>query len=189
MKGPSLQCELTPIDFFGASAPPPHKAHIHLAQEITEARCFLHTISTMRPSSTSTLARCLFRSTAPRAAFSPQLHIPVPRRLLHTPRTAIGSLPRPILALTGARCLPVHTRRHESTNPAPAPSRLERDQVPAYELTFTCNKCSTRSSHRVSKQGYHHGTVLITCPGCKNRHLMSDHLKVRPHPITNFIQS
>ncbi|KAF2273996.1 zf-DNL-domain-containing protein [Westerdykella ornata] len=38
--------------------------------------------------------------------------------------------------------------------------------------------CATRSSHRVSKQGYHHGTVLITCPGCKNRHLISDHLKI-----------
>ncbi|KAF2640038.1 zf-DNL-domain-containing protein, partial [Massarina eburnea CBS 473.64] len=60
----------------------------------------------------------------------------------------------------------------------PAPSRLERDQVPAYELTFTCKVCSTRSSHRVSKQGYHHGTVLISCPGCKNRHLMSDHMKI-----------
>jgi protein import protein ZIM17 len=30
----------------------------------------------------------------------------------------------------------------------------------------------------MSKQGYHHGTILITCPGCKNRHLIADHLKV-----------
>ncbi|KAI9673888.1 MAG: hypothetical protein M1817_002094 [Caeruleum heppii] len=30
----------------------------------------------------------------------------------------------------------------------------------------------------MSKQGYHHGTVLITCPSCKNRHVMSDHLKI-----------
>lgn len=50
--------------------------------------------------------------------------------------------------------------------------------MPAYELTFTCKACSTRSSHRVSKQGYHHGTVLISCPGCKNRHLISDHMKI-----------
>ncbi|KAL5120865.1 hypothetical protein ACEQ8H_001051 [Pleosporales sp. CAS-2024a] len=81
---------------------------------------------------------------------------------------------------------PLPTCRFESTSPAPkqttsttAPdSRLERDQVPSYELTFTCNVCSTRSSHRLSKQGYHHGTVLITCPDCKNRHLISDHLKI-----------
>jgi len=45
-------------------------------------------------------------------------------------------------------------------------------------MTFTCKKCTTRSSHRISKQGYHHGTVLIACPGCKNRHLIADHLKI-----------
>ncbi|GAO49700.1 hypothetical protein G7K_3846-t1 [Saitoella complicata NRRL Y-17804] len=49
--------------------------------------------------------------------------------------------------------------------------------VPKYELTFTCKKCSNRSSHHVSKQAYHNGTVLITCPGCRNRHLIADHLK------------
>lgn len=30
----------------------------------------------------------------------------------------------------------------------------------------------------MTKQAYHGGTVLITCPGCKNRHLIADHLKV-----------
>ncbi|KAI9766379.1 MAG: hypothetical protein M1835_007207 [Candelina submexicana] len=30
----------------------------------------------------------------------------------------------------------------------------------------------------MSKQGYHKGTVLITCPECKNRHVMSDHLRI-----------
>lgn len=72
--------------------------------------------------------------------------------------------------------------RHESnsaiSSTAPPQSRLDRDQVPSYELTFTCNVCKTRSSHRLSKQGYHNGTVLITCPDCKNRHLISDHLKI-----------
>lgn len=48
----------------------------------------------------------------------------------------------------------------------------------AYEMTFTCKPCSTRSTHRVSKQGYHFGSVLITCPECKNRHIISDHLGV-----------
>jgi protein import protein ZIM17 len=50
--------------------------------------------------------------------------------------------------------------------------------VPSYAMVFTCKQCGERSAHRVSKQGYHHGTVLITCPSCKSRHLMSDHLKV-----------
>ncbi|KAI9886363.1 MAG: phospholipase C type enzyme [Watsoniomyces obsoletus] len=30
----------------------------------------------------------------------------------------------------------------------------------------------------MSGQAYHKGTVLITCPGCKNRHVISDHLMI-----------
>ncbi|KAF2730761.1 zf-DNL-domain-containing protein [Polyplosphaeria fusca] len=135
---------------------------------------------------------CRFaRSAAPRIARPPPAKlIPATRRLLHAPRT---SLPRTAHVLSRLRPTIV-TARHESTHSkstAPpgttvAPdSRLERDQVPAYEMTFTCTKCSTRSSHRISKQGYHHGTVLITCPGCQNRHLMSDHLKIfSDKPVT-----
>ncbi|KAJ5234236.1 uncharacterized protein N7469_003404 [Penicillium citrinum] len=48
----------------------------------------------------------------------------------------------------------------------------------AYQITFTCKPCGERSSHRMSKQGYHRGTVLIQCPSCKNRHVMSDHLGI-----------
>lgn len=53
-----------------------------------------------------------------------------------------------------------------------------RAEQPSYQLTFTCKACSHRSTHHVTKQAYHHGTTLITCPGCKNRHLISDHLKI-----------
>ncbi|GMM36274.1 Zim17 protein [Saccharomycopsis crataegensis] len=45
-------------------------------------------------------------------------------------------------------------------------------------ISFTCKKCSTRSSHIMSKQAYTAGTVLIECPGCHNRHLIADHLKI-----------
>ncbi|CCE66299.1 hypothetical protein TPHA_0P01410 [Tetrapisispora phaffii CBS 4417] len=45
-------------------------------------------------------------------------------------------------------------------------------------LAFTCNKCNTRSSHTISKQAYTSGTVMVQCPGCKNRHLIADHLKI-----------
>lgn len=57
-----------------------------------------------------------------------------------------------------------------------APHR--RPDEPVYELYFTCKTCQTRSGHSISKQGYHHGTVLVQCPGCSNRHLISDHLKI-----------
>ena len=59
----------------------------------------------------------------------------------------------------------------------PEAAPTQRD-VPAYELTFTCKPCLTRSTHRISKHGYEKGTVLITCPNCKNRHVISDHLGV-----------
>jgi protein import protein ZIM17 len=49
---------------------------------------------------------------------------------------------------------------------------------PCYDMTFTCKKCLDRSSHRITKQAYHFGTVLINCPGCKSRHLIADHMKV-----------
>ncbi|KAF8536205.1 DNL zinc finger-domain-containing protein, partial [Trichophaea hybrida] len=49
---------------------------------------------------------------------------------------------------------------------------------PSYHLTFTCRPCQARSTHTVSKQAYHGGTILIQCPGCKNRHVITDHLKI-----------
>ncbi|KAF5662352.1 zinc DNL-type [Fusarium heterosporum] len=47
-----------------------------------------------------------------------------------------------------------------------------------YQLSFTCIPCGHRSHHNVSKQGYHHGSTLITCPECRNRHVISDHLNI-----------
>ncbi|GFF38618.1 uncharacterized protein C24H6.02c [Aspergillus udagawae] len=57
-------------------------------------------------------------------------------------------------------------------------NRLRRDQEPAYQITFTCKPCGHRSSHRMSKHGYHRGTILIRCPSCLNRHVIADHLNI-----------
>lgn len=54
----------------------------------------------------------------------------------------------------------------------------ERPSEPSYQLTFTCKPCQHRSSHVITKHGYHKGTVLIQCPNCKSRHVISDHLKI-----------
>lgn len=62
--------------------------------------------------------------------------------------------------------------------PGASPPAPETRDEPSYELSFTCKPCLYRSSHRVTKQGYHHGTVLVTCPSCKSRHVISDHLKI-----------
>ncbi|KAJ5662718.1 hypothetical protein N7462_011644 [Penicillium macrosclerotiorum] len=53
-----------------------------------------------------------------------------------------------------------------------------RKNEEAYQIVFTCKPCGERSSHRMSKQGYHRGTVLIQCPSCQSRHVMSDHLGI-----------
>jgi mitochondrial protein import protein ZIM17 len=60
----------------------------------------------------------------------------------------------------------------------PQPPSPKRPDQPSYDITFTCTPCSTRSTHRITKQGYHHGSILITCPSCRNRHVISDHLNV-----------
>ncbi|GAD93662.1 mitochondrial import protein Zim17 [Paecilomyces variotii No. 5] len=57
-------------------------------------------------------------------------------------------------------------------------NRARRAQEPMYQITFTCKPCGDRSSHQMSKHGYHRGTVLIRCPTCSNRHVISDHLGI-----------
>lgn len=51
-------------------------------------------------------------------------------------------------------------------------------QKPELMIAFTCTQCDTRSSHVFLKQSYTKGTVMIQCPGCKNRHLIADNLKI-----------
>ncbi|KAK3329811.1 DNL zinc finger-domain-containing protein [Apodospora peruviana] len=68
-------------------------------------------------------------------------------------------------------------------NPATSPNAAHEQSLPprdkpTYELRFTCKPCGHRSAHHVSKQGYHHGSVLIACPSCRNRHVISDHLRL-----------
>ncbi|CAN8099168.1 unnamed protein product [Discula destructiva] len=87
------------------------------------------------------------------------------------PSTLLSSLPR---------------RAYSSTPPAPSsPPPPNTPKQPSYELTFTCVPCGSRSAHTISKQGYHHGSILITCPSCRNRHVISDHLQIfGPDKIT-----
>ncbi|EDR05843.1 uncharacterized protein LACBIDRAFT_163696, partial [Laccaria bicolor S238N-H82] len=49
---------------------------------------------------------------------------------------------------------------------------------PRLSMTFTCTVegCGERSTHQFTKRSYERGIVLVECPGCKNRHLIADHL-------------
>lgn len=62
--------------------------------------------------------------------------------------------------------------------PASEGERPEAKNPAYYQLSFTCVPCGHRSHHNVSKQGYHTGSILITCPSCRNRHVISDHLNI-----------
>jgi hypothetical protein len=42
-------------------------------------------------------------------------------------------------------------------------------------MMFTCKVCETRTARRVGKAAFHHGTVLVRCPGCLGLHVIADH--------------
>lgn len=43
-------------------------------------------------------------------------------------------------------------------------------------IKFTCKKCDTTQTKQMSKKAYTTGVVIIQCDGCKNKHLIADHL-------------
>lgn len=89
------------------------------------------------------------------------------------PGASFSRTPTPSSSSGGANTPASPLPGDESSKPL---GQIER---PSYQLTFTCKPCGHRSSHVVTKQAYHHGTTLIKCPSCMDRHVISDHLKVR----------
>ena len=119
------------------------------------------------------------RTRLPLLSSSPAIlsHIQGPRS--HISRIIPGAILITTRHRTTAASAEPSTREHEPQNPLPhRPAPHRNPDEPIYHLHFTCKVCRERTAHTVSKQGYHSGTVLIQCPGCKERHLISDHLHV-----------
>ncbi|KAF4989704.1 hypothetical protein FDECE_14619 [Fusarium decemcellulare] len=115
------------------------------------------------------------RSTRVASSFLRQLRTQPPR----IPRATF----QPLIATRASHAIPrPPAQRYAQPKKDKKPNREEgpRPELKAshYQLSFTCVPCGHRSHHNVSKQGYHHGSTLITCPGCRNRHVISDHLNI-----------
>ncbi|KAH7170996.1 DNL zinc finger-domain-containing protein [Dactylonectria macrodidyma] len=97
---------------------------------------------------------------------------------------AAHSIPRPPPSRSSQPSEPksresFHTSEGNGNGDAPKSEGARPEVRPEYyQLSFTCVPCGHRSHHNVSKQGYHHGSTLITCPDCRNRHVISDHLDI-----------
>ncbi|KAB5580189.1 DNL zinc finger-domain-containing protein [Coniochaeta sp. 2T2.1] len=128
--------------------------------------------------------RPLFLSAPKAPASIPKSHSPFLSsiRQKHTIPRPPSSQPRPSPTPSEPNGLPNSATSSSSSSSSSSSETTSSDSPrsppPQYELTFTCVPCDTRSTHKVSKQGYHHGSVLIACPSCKNRHVISDHLKI-----------
>jgi hypothetical protein len=75
--------------------------------------------------------------------------------------------------------------QHRFCATAPTSTVLGTKAREAYLFVYTCKVCGNRSERKISKQAYHHGVVLVKCPGCSKNHLVADNLKwFDDQPIT-----
>ena len=110
-------------------------------------------------------------------SLSPSIAVQLRMRLSLSPRLASNNL----YHSRRIHSSPIAENANSQEVSSSAPARTDGQPViedppePRLSLTFTCavEGCLERSTHEFSKRAYERGIVLVTCPKCKNRSLLS----------------
>ncbi|KAF9459306.1 DNL zinc finger-domain-containing protein [Collybia nuda] len=125
----------------------------------------------------------------PRASLPPTISVQLRLRLgVFNPEAAYSTAPPSSSTSASASSTPT-TPQPSTPLPSPSsqssssptvtgPQPLGEPIEPRLSMSFTCTvkDCGERSTHQFTKRAYERGIVLVQCPGCKNRHLIADHL-------------